>query len=254
MTREQIFESWAPTGSIWSSWVKPALFSHLPRSPVATAESLTIDISWMSIMQVPCAIVVDLPGAASVEYGLALASLGYRPIPLFNAIPLPVIEDESPVVAAVDLEPILAALQVGAERLRSLSIPANAPPAFLLDANRQTARQAVTPGTFDNRSVAFITDFPSTARLSEHGIKHAILVRESQSALGDDLRFVLQTWQKAGLQLSRKWLAEAGGPAPFSLPRPSWFAGLWWRLKAVFGLRRNAAGEFGTFLRMASSG
>src|SRR5947209_6841220 len=124
MTRDEIFESWAPAGSTWSGWVKPALFAHLPRQAIPTPPPPVFDVSWAPPVAERFALVIDLPGGASVACGLALAEIGYRPIPLFNAIPQPAPrEGESPIVAAVDVEPILSALQDGADRFRSLSIP-----------------------------------------------------------------------------------------------------------------------------------
>jgi hypothetical protein len=157
-------------------------------------------------------------------------------------------------VHAVDVEPILVALQQGAERLQTIFNPLDAPPAFLIDADRQTPRRPIAAGMFDNRSVVFTTDFPSAARLAAHGIKQAILVRDDRAGLGGDLRYALQLWQKAGVMLSAKWLSETGGPTPLTLPRPHWLAGLWWRLKALFQFRRNVAGEFGTFIPIAAAG
>jgi hypothetical protein len=251
MTRDEIFEIWAPPGAPWSGWVKPAPFAHLPREQPANVDPVApTQFPWIPPPAGNSAIVVELPGALSVNYGLALAAIGYCPVPLFNAIPPPTPDG----IAVVNVAPTLTALQNGAEIRRSAHLPADAPPAFLTDFDRQATHNPPLPGTFDNRSVVFVTDFPSAARLTGYGITSALLVRESASGLGDDLRLALQMWQKEGITLTAKWLSESNGPVPLRLPRPSWLAGLRHRLRVFFGFRRNPSGEFGEFIPHAAGG
>jgi hypothetical protein len=133
-------------------------------------------------------------------------------------------------------------------------LPADATPAFLIDSDRQATHNAALPGAFDNRSVVFVTDFPSATRLASYGITNALLIRESAVGLGDDLRLALQTWQKEGITLTAKWLSEPGETVPLTFPRPSWWAGLRQRLRVFFGFRRNRSGEFGEFIPHAAGG
>ncbi len=251
MTRDEIFAAWSPPGAIWSNWTKPALFARLPCEVSATDGGANLDVSWAPPLAERVALIVDLPGAISVRCGLALASLGYRPVPLFNAVPPPA---GSAAASVVDVEPILNALQQGAQRLQELSIPTEAPPAFLMDANRQANEQPLLPGTFDNRSVVFVSDFPSAARLTGQGIARALLVREHAAGLEADLTYALQIWKRGGIDLSAKWLENSDLPTAFNLPRPSFWSGLRLRLADLFGLRRNAAGEFGEFIPRAAGG
>jgi hypothetical protein len=256
MTRDEIFEAWAPIGGIWSNWVKPASFAQLPRALQTDAEPPPLDLSWLPRADERIAIVVDLPGAASVHLGLALAKLGYRPVPLFNAcLPPETVPSTTLVeVAVVRVEPTLAALIRGAEQLRASPPPLDAPPAILIDANRQATHTAPLPGAFDNRSVVFVTDFPSATTLARHGITRALLVCEQQGAIGTDLSLALQVWQQAGVRLELKAINEPGPPIPLSLPRPRWWAGLRQRFKELFGLRRTESGDFGGFIPHPSSG
>src|SRR5947209_18025924 len=83
MTREELFDAWAPAGASWSDWAKPVLFAHWPRPLPAVADVPPPDLSWVPPAADRVALVVDLPGAASVHLGLALAAAGYRPVPLF---------------------------------------------------------------------------------------------------------------------------------------------------------------------------
>jgi len=258
MTREDVFEAWAPAGGAWSNWAKPAPFAHLPRELPPDPDVPPPDLAWVPPPNEGVALVVDLPGAASVHFGLALAAAGYRPVPLFNACPPPV-EPGQPAPAAdvsvVAVEPILSALVRGAERLRAIPPPADAPPAFLMDADRQTARRDVSPGAFDNRSVVFVTDFPSAALLAGHGITRAVVVRQQSGPIGDDLTHALRLWQQGGMGLMQKWLSEPGPAVPLTLPKARWWTGLVRRLRALLpGSGRNAAGEFGAFIPHATGG
>ena len=78
------------------------------------------------------------------------------------------------VITLVDVKPIMAALWHGASRLQMLALPPEAPPAFLLDANRRGVEEPFA-GCFDNRSVSFITDFPSSNFLLAHQIHDRLL-------------------------------------------------------------------------------
>jgi hypothetical protein len=125
MTREELFDAWAPTGGPWSDWAKPVLFAHWPRPLPAVADAPPADISWVPPSAERVALVIDLPGAASVQVGLALAAVGYRPVPLFNACPPPV--EGEPGVAVVVVEPILAALAHGGRPAARLRPPGRRP-------------------------------------------------------------------------------------------------------------------------------
>jgi len=257
MTRDELFEAWAPSGGTWSNWAKPALFAQLPPVLPANTEPASYDLSWVPRPDERVAIVVDLSGAVSVHFGLALASLGYQPVPLFNACLPPGHAATDPTgenAAVVRLEPIVAALIRGAEQLQASPPPGGAPPAFLIDADREATHRPVVPDAFDNRSVVFVTDFPSATTLARNGITRAVVVRQQPGILGADLAYALQVWQQAGVQLEAKSLSEPGPVAPLELPRPRWWTGLVRRLKGAFGFRRNAAGEFGGFIPHPSAG
>jgi hypothetical protein len=261
MDKEAIFEAWAPSGRAWSDWVKPVLFAHLPRRRPEVGAVGEQDISWAPGAEQRCAIVVELPGVESVAMGLALAKVGYRPVPLFNACPPPEadglflpIQDKPRALALVDVESILAALVQGAEGLQSLDLPADAPPVFLLDALRKSPRRSVDAGLFDNRSVVFVTDFPSANALATRGVREAIVVVKAGLGFQDDLDHVLKTWSRDGLSLSLKRLDRDAGPQPLELPRPSVFFGLWLQIATWFGLRRNPKGGFGAFVPFPSAG
>lgn len=142
-----------------------------------------------------------MPGAAGTRLGVALAEHGFRPVPLYNAIPGP--------FSVVNLEPILGALVAGAPRLADL--PDEAPPAFLLDARRSGRGQAVEPGCFDNRSFCSPADFPSADVFLQAGLRRAVLVQPVGSTPAPDLAPALLAWQAKGIEIL---LFQADAPAP----------------------------------------
>jgi hypothetical protein len=252
MTREELLDIWAPPSSPWSLWAKPVLFAHWPRPLPADWEPRPVDLSWTPAAGERVAFLIDLPGAASVHFGLAVAAIGYRPVPLFSAIPPPLHEGQT--LSVISVEPIMAAIVGGADRLQSTSIPPDAPPAFLIDFARSTGAAAgLRPGTFDNRSIVFTTDVPSAARLAAHGVRRAILVQDEPGPLADDLEDLLRTWHADGLRLDVKWLSRSGPPVPLTLPRRAWWARTW-RWLTRQRPRPTAAGEFGAFIPHPSSG
>jgi hypothetical protein len=254
---DEAFECWAPAGGAWSGWVKPVLFAHLPRPLPYVPAGEPPNLDWLPPVAERVALVIDLPGPASVELGLAIAGRGYRPVPLFNACAPPLATDaaaptEDPCV--VDVTSILAGLVHGMDRLRESALPPDAPPAFLVDADRQAPRRPLTVGAFDNRSVVFATDFPSAALLAAREIRRAILVRANPGQPAADLAHALQPWQSSGIVLEHKVLSEAGPPVPYKLPRVGWLSGALLRFRSWLGMRRNPAGEFGEFIPAASGG
>lgn len=167
--KDEIYQTWAPPQGLWSRWVKPVLFAFtdgvLHQNP---AQPIFQNTAWVPAPD-KTAIVVDLAGKEGVLWGLQLARLGYRPIPLYNALPWPLnapISERPPSTVAV--EPVLSAICHSTPTLAQISLSPGAPPAFLLDADRRMGK--AYPGFFDNRSVCFSTDFPSAEFLRSQGI------------------------------------------------------------------------------------
>src|SRR5262249_10190457 len=217
------------------------------------------DPSWAPALAENVALVLDLAGAEGVQTGIALAGRGYRPVPLYNAIPLPFGESAfDPVtsrpLAAVNVVPILNGLRWGAEQLAQLNLPADAPPAFLLDANRAGEGRNMGPGEFDNRSISFTTDFPSAIFLTSHGIQRALLVQGHNGEPKSDLAHSLRRWQDGGIQLQRLGLDDRSQIEPFEVARPSWYGAMFQRALAGIGLRRAVGGGFGAWIRDSSAG
>jgi hypothetical protein len=203
-------------------------------------------------------VVVDLPGDAGVWVGLALAAKGYVPVPLYNAIPAPPNPDVvyDPMIdtsAVVTVWPIVRSLVRVASTLETLHVASDAPPAFLLDANRAYGATTPSPGQFDNRSISLPTDFPSANLLLSRGIRQIVLVQESQSKPQPDLAHTLLRWQMAGIRILAKSLADSDAPRSIEVERPSSFQRLWYQFLATLGLTRSPFGGFGGRLPMAGS-
>jgi hypothetical protein len=247
MTNEQCFEAWAPDGVAWSQWAKPVLFAQLDRINLRAQDMekhASVDVSWVPEPRERSAIIVDLPGPASVATGIALAERGYRPVPLFNTS-----DGASPVVR---VDSIALALQLGAEVIRDARIPADAPPAFLLDARRMSPSLLPGPGKFDNRWMVFPQDFPSGTYLRAAGLGEVVLIGESATAR-EDLAHVLLRWQQAGMRILAAPATPGERPRELVVKEPSLFRRAWYRAIALSGLRRNDAGGFGAVIPIASS-
>jgi len=216
----------------------------------AALARLEWDASGMPSAEEKTVLVLDLPGTEGVAAGLALATRGYRPVPLYNAVPLPILVPGSelgPGVALVDVRPILAALLRGTPLLREQSIRPEAPPAFLLDARRR-GDGGIFPGVFDNRSVSFTTDFPSANFLLARGLHRVVLVQSEGAQPQPDLAHTLRRWQDAGVNIELKRLDVAGPPVPCEVEKPPRFRWIWQRALAAFGLRRSPSGGFGDWV------
>jgi hypothetical protein len=260
MTKEEIFSIWAPDDSPWSRWVKPVLFAHLDSALAhMPVREVAVDVSWSPPLDGNVALVLDLPGAEGVWTGVALASRGYRPVPLYNALPLPFGERlfdplTGRAVAAVDVAPILAALRQGAEKLAQVKLPLDAPPVFLLDASRQGAGVRMQPDEFDNRSISFTTDFPSANFLASRGIQRVRLVQMDRAEPQADLAHSLRRWQDGGLKLERMRLDLPSQSEFFEIARPSWYGAMFQRVLSSIGFRRSSAGGFGAWIADSSAG
>ena len=156
MTREELFDAWAPAAGIWSDWAKPS--SSPPAAPVpAVADMPRRRPLWLppATERSPSSLIC--PGRRAFISGSPCPRAGYRPVPCSTPSRR---RPRTPRVAVVPVEPILAALAHGADQLRAAALPADAPPAFLLDADRQTARRDLCPG----RSTTARSCLPPTSR------------------------------------------------------------------------------------------
>jgi hypothetical protein len=285
----QIYEIWIPPSGVWSLWARPVPFAQMgdfaelaqldeqrkkqlgsvrwlmpglvtdselvaeiakettPARPDMPAELwLSLDVSWAPGPETKTVLVVDLPGLESVWTGLALTRRGYRPVPLYNACTGP--------NEVVEMTPIMRGLRAGAPYLASLPLATDAPPAFLIDANRMTHLGAILPGMFDNRWKVFPQDFPSARFLIEKGYSHAVLTQRGGREPKEDLAHVLRRWADAGIALEAKNLTDRRPPEPIDIAKPPWYRAFAYRARQMLGLRRAPRGGFGSEIPKPSHG
>lgn len=224
------YRSWAPDDVMWTEWAKPVLFMN---SSSRADDVIIPELKWIKEVYDDTMVIVDLPGAKSVEEGLALARLGYRPVPLYNGVCSP-----KGNTALVDTRELAKALNKGAEELDRLTIKADAPPAFLLDFNRMQG-QKKKPGSFDNRWCVFAQDMPSALLLKKNGIQRVVVQTYD---VQNDLAHILHRYHQQGIQICRY---RFGKLQELPVAKPSRFKSILYRYKTITGLTRNAAGGFG---------
>ncbi|HET9959303.1 MAG TPA: hypothetical protein VFQ61_32660 [Polyangiaceae bacterium] len=247
MTNEQIFSAWAPDSSSWSRWAKPLLFAHIEGDPIPRRpRSSHQDASWCPPADGRFALILDLPCADGVWFGIRLAEHGYRLVPLYNSLP----STTPRVRSAVNVRPILRALRDAALILQTLQIPSNAPPAFLLDSRRQG--RSFGPQDFDNRAYSFTTDFPSANHLLSQGIQNILLIQPTDAEPQSDLLHTLRAFQDGGLPLALKNLQSPAPPGPFNAPKPPWYRLAFQRALDTLGFHRAPQGGFGAIPRSSS--
>jgi hypothetical protein len=258
MNREYVFNVWAPPGGPWSAWVKPVLFAHV--DPLAAYPDVQLyrpeQSHWVPTCDGSTGLVLDLPGVQGVSMAMVAATTGYRPIPLYNALPSPSGHNYVVARSAVcDVQPIIAALSMATPDLDKMNLRYDAPPVFLLDSQRRIGTEIhPSPGMFDNRSVSLPTDFPSASRMLSMGIKRVVLVQETAMEPQVDLSHTLLRWQQARIEIQALALSTQLGRQTITVRKPSRYGMLWQRMLATIGLRRNPLGGFGGVLPMPSAG
>ncbi|MFN7919807.1 MAG: hypothetical protein U0Q16_06900 [Bryobacteraceae bacterium] len=262
ISKDEAYDVWRPRASLWTPWVKPVLFAFLDEVQPGASPDSTFLRKWDVPLEQATAIVVDLPAAEGVIAGLALARVGYRPIPVYNACPFPLYDPEAvsqsilaigyaDVPVAVDVIPIMRAILRGTEALRECSLAQNAPPVFLVDRNR-AGHGRPDIDWFDNRSFVSAADFPSADFLKQRGI-HRVIVVGPGGDPGRDLTSVLIAWQSAGLEFSYQdaWVPWKPEIKPIRVPAA--LQRLWWRLSTLVGYPARENGAFGEWVRASNS-
>ena len=240
----ELYQMWAPpahavAGSTsWTDWAKPVLFASLPSTFKGDASELLVKQPAF-MPEGKSMIIVDLPSVQGVEEALGFAREGFRPVPLYNGV-------MSNGKVLVDVKPLGRALYSGAEILRTMTLPNDAPPVFMLDANRMEGAQK--PLSFDNRWCVFPQDMPSARYLKSHGIEKVILRAEK---LQTDLSRVLYDYKKNGIALYI-CTEKDRYPRELAVKKRSFWDEFAYRFKTIMGLKRNAAGGFGGNVPAAS--
>lgn len=244
MTGEEAFACWSnPTGP-WSNWVKPALFTH--KRQISGMPDRFLDdlpLAWAPPADSGTALVLDLPNDTALVMAGPLAKRGYQPVPVYNCCDGP-----SP---ALEVDSILTQLWTHAVTVGALTLNANTPPAFLLDARRKEPKKPA-PGRFDNRWIVLPQDFPSASLLQSRGIHTALLVQTLRRQPQEDLAHAMLRWQEGGMKIMATDLT--GPPEPITIQKPRRFKSAAWALLAMAGLVQSSVGGFGGFVPTPSSG
>lgn len=229
----ETYKIWAPEDSVWAPWAKPVLFINQPIKSNCNME--ISNLTWEQTVDNHTMVIVDLPSYSGVVEGLALARLGFRPVPLYNGV-------NGPSSSIIKVTDIVRALFEGAEELSTYSIRSDAPPVFLLDSNRMTTG-GKRPGIYDNRWCVFPQDMPSASFLSQKGITKIIVRSDS---IRNDLSHILLRYQEQGIDI---YLSnEKEGEKKVNVVKPSRYKSLSYRCLTIFGLTRNSTGGFGAMV------
>lgn len=257
LTKRQIFEVWAPTDSIWSPWVSPAIFAQTnwENPDRFYKEEDTFVPCWPESSATPGnGVVIDLPGVQSVRLAMLLAERGYRPIPILNVSPGPDAGETAHPYIVLEMRGVIKEILLATLRLQRLSIPPDAAPAFFLDSRRLEGTAPLKDGMFDNRWMVFPQDFPSAAFLTKQKIGRVTLVQPKRAQPLEDLSHALMRWQEAGIEILAQDAAGSGAAEEITVWKPSRFKAAWYRALAILGLRRSSVGGFGSFIPEASGG
>jgi len=194
MTGRDTFKTWAPSGARWIEWIRPVQFVAIDniKQTNSACKFIIPTIFYIDKLETDTAIFLDLPGHDSIEEGLALAKLGFRPIPLYNGT-----NEQQSAMALVDNHMISSALTWGALELEKLNISATAPPVFLLDSNRAHSYK-MSVSIFDNSWDLYYQDIPSAAYFLEKEINRIIIRGDT---IQTDLAKLLYNYQKKGIKI-----------------------------------------------------
>ena len=193
MRGKEIYKIYAPNGAKWIDWVRPVPFVAIDtynRKPIANF--LDREAMFLKEYQKDTAIFIDLPGKESIELGIGLAHMGYRPIPVFNGT-----DEQQGSQATTNTYLIESCLINGSQKLKNIKLKNDANPAFLLDSHR-TNRYRAKESIFDNSWDLYKQDIPSAEYFKQNGITRIIVVG---SALQPDLKKIFLKFQERGMDI-----------------------------------------------------
>lgn len=193
MIGKEIYIIYAPNGTKWTEWIRPVPFVAIDtynRKPISNW--LDRKVVFTNKYEKDTAIFVDLPGKESIELGISLARIGYRPIPLFNGT-----DEQLGSQATTDTYLVESCLINASEKLKNISLANGANPAFLLDSTR-TNRYRAKESIFDNSWDLYKQDIPTFQYFKENGIYKIIVIGDT---IQRDLRKIFFEFQDAGIQI-----------------------------------------------------
>ena len=174
MIGKEIYKIYASNGAKWTEWIRPVPFVAIDtydRKPVN--DWVDRKVMFIKEYENDTAIFIDLPGKESIELGINLAHIGYRPIPLFNGT-----DEQQGSQAILDTYLIESCLINGAEKLKNIKLENDANPAFLLD-NSRTNRYRAKESMFDNSWDLYKQDIPTYEFFKKNGVSKIIVVGDT---------------------------------------------------------------------------
>ena len=193
MKGKEIYKIYAPNGAKWIDWVRPVPFVAIDtynRKPIANF--LDRKAMFLKKYQQDTAIFIDLPGKESIELGIGLAHMGYRPIPVFNGT-----DEQQGSQATTNTYLIESCLINGSQKLKNIKLKNDANPVFLLDSHR-TNRYRAKESIFDNSWDLYKQDIPSAEYFKQNGITKIIVVGET---IQRDLKKIFLKFQEKGIDI-----------------------------------------------------
>ncbi|AMC94399.1 hypothetical protein AOC36_10575 [Erysipelothrix larvae] len=211
MNDKDYYKRWAPFGMRWVDWVRPVLFIGLSER---AKDTLNVNFSipkihYIETLKKDTAILLDMPSYEGVLEGLACATLGYRPIVLYNGT-----TQQDQAMSLVDNADIQHALIWGTPYLETLTIRHDAPPVFMIDTNRML-RYKMNASIFDNSWDLYNQDIPSPQYFKQQGIDKIIIRSEK---LQRDLAKIFYEFQKKGITI---YITDGyDAPKVIDIPKP----------------------------------
>lgn len=193
MRGKEIYKIYAPNGIKWTDWVRPVPFvaiDNYNRKPVV--DWTDRKVIFLEKYQPDTAIFIDLPGKESIELGIALADMGYRPIPIFNGT-----DEQQGSQATTNTYLIESCLINGSEKLKNIKLEDNANPAFLLDRDR-TNRYRAKESIFDNSWDIYKQDLPTAEYFKQNSITKIIVVGDT---IQQDLKKIFLKFQEKEIEI-----------------------------------------------------
>ena len=193
MEGKEIYKIYAPVGAKWTDWVRPVPFVAIDTyHRKSVGDWLDRKAMFLKQYQRDTAIFIDLPGKESIELGIGLAYIGYRPIPVFNGT-----DEQQGSQATTNTYLIECSLINGSEKLKNIQLKNDANPSFLLDSYR-TNRYRAKESIFDNSWDLYKQDIPSSEYFKQNGITKIIVVGET---IQRDLKKIFLEFQKNGIDI-----------------------------------------------------
>ena len=192
MIGKEVYKIYAPNGGKWIDWVRPVPFVAIDtyhRKPIV--DWVDRKAMFLKQYQQDVAILIDLPGKESIELGIDLAHMGYRPIPLFNGT-----DEQQGSQATTNTYLIESCLINGSQKLKNIKLKNDANPVFLLDSYR-TNRYRAKESIFDNSWDLYKQDIPSAEYFKQNGINKIIVVGE---VIQPDLKKIFLKFQEKGIE------------------------------------------------------